>query len=439
MNEGFGHELRRLRTRLGVSLKSLSEMTHYSKGYLSRVETGARAATPELAGRCDDVLGADGSLLKYLTAAESRFGSPGISRPAQLPVVAADFVGRQDAIRRLDGMLPTRGTTVCAIDGMAGVGKTALAVHWAQRVRERFPDGFLFAELAGPGPGQGTRPSAGEVLAGFLRALRPGVVIPATVAERASLFRTLVDGRRMLIVLDDAGSVEQVAPLLPASPGCMVLLTSRIRMTALTSARLLSLETMSRPEAVRLVASTIGEHRTAAEPQATRELTQVCELLPLALRVAAGRLAARPSWLISSLVERLREGEEGMSMLRLGGGTVASAFRPSYDRLNGRAARAFRLIAPLDAALTSVSTAADLLGSSHAHTEDVLEELVDASLLNTPVPGLYSCHPLLRSFARDLVRQGGDGSLDPFTGENESLEAFAGERHEPAPVQAPPH
>lgn len=177
MSDRFGHELRRLRTQQGVSLKALSEMAHYSKGYLSRVETGARPATPELAGRCDDVLGAGGALRGLVADQDSEVQSAGPLRPAQLPMAVPDFYGRERILGRLDGLLCEQRMVVCAIDGMAGVGKSALAIHWAHRVRDRFPDGCLFAEIDGPGQ-DGAWITPTEVLGGFLRALRPAARCP---------------------------------------------------------------------------------------------------------------------------------------------------------------------------------------------------------------------------------------------------------------------
>ncbi|MFE0459605.1 helix-turn-helix domain-containing protein [Kitasatospora sp. NPDC058965] len=412
----FGHELRRLRTQQGVSLKALSEMTHYSKGYLSRVETGARAATPELAQRCDDVLGAGGALRARVATtrlvAEPRvndlrlgtgpFGRPAKdpTRPAQLPMAEPDFVGRAEALRQLDALPAPHRVTVCAISGMAGTGKTALAVHWAHRARNRFPDGCLFAELSGP---DGNPVPPVQVLGAFLGALLPGTPLPATLAERSALFRTLLDGRRMLVVLDGAVGAEQVRPLLPAAPGCLVLVTSRQRLTGLTAAHPLPLPPLTPGEATELAATVIGPTRTGLEPGAVRELVESCGLLPLAVRLAATQLAARPSWLVSSLTERLRQDDE--LLLRLGGGALAYAFRSGYQRLSRSAADAFRRIAPLDGPLLAVSAAAVVLGRSRVEAEAVLEELVDASLLDTPAPGLYRCHPLLGAFARTLAQR----------------------------------
>ncbi|MEU9132633.1 helix-turn-helix domain-containing protein [Kitasatospora sp. NPDC048540] len=404
MSERFGFELRRLRTQQGVSLKALSEMAHYSKGYLSRVETGARPATPELAGRCDDVLGAGGALRGLVADQDPEGQSAEPLRPAQLPMAVPDFYGREAVLARLDGLLCEQRMVVCAIDGMAGVGKSALAVHWAHRVRDRFPDGCLFAEIDGPGQ-DGAWVTPGEVLGGFLRALRPGGPLPTAISERAALFRTLLDGRRMLIVLDGVVSAEQVQPLLPAAPGSMVLVTSRVRMAGLRSAQLLSLDPLSPREAVRMVAAIIGDQRVAAEPVAARRLVEACGLLPLAVQLVATRLAARPRWQIASLVERLEDEEEGSSVLDLGGAAVGTAFRLSYERLGWQAAHALRQIAQLDGPDLSLAAAAAALGADRAEAENLLEELVDASLLDTPAPGRYAFHKLVRSFALSLVRR----------------------------------
>ncbi|HYW23941.1 MAG TPA: AfsR/SARP family transcriptional regulator [Terriglobales bacterium] len=219
--------------------------------------------------------------------------------PAQLPADVSGFTGRARELEALDAMLaaadgPAGAAAVCAVAGAAGVGKTALAVHWSHRVAARFSDGQLYANLRGHATP--TRPI--EALARFLRALGvPGERVPADVDEAGALFRSVVAGRRMLILLDDARDAEQVRPLLPGSPECLTLVTSRDRLGGLIArdgARPLALAALADGEAHRLLATLLGATRVAAEPRATAEVARLCGNLPLALRLAAADLAIHP-------------------------------------------------------------------------------------------------------------------------------------------------
>jgi hypothetical protein len=222
--------------------------------------------------------------------------------PRQLPPAVRDFTGRTEHLAMLDAMLPaeddesTGAVVISAVDGAAGIGKTALAVRWAHRVQNGFPDGTLHANLRGYGPGDPATPV--EVLDGFLRALgMPAERMPMGLEAHAGLYRSLLAGRRLLIVLDNANSADQVRPLLPGAAGCMVLVTSRDSLTGLVvtdGARRLTLDLLTEAEALQLVSGIVGPVRVAAKPDAVTEMIRLCARLPLALRIAAGRVAANP-------------------------------------------------------------------------------------------------------------------------------------------------
>jgi DNA-binding SARP family transcriptional activator len=233
--------------------------------------------------------------------------------PAQLPADVAGFTGRTRELERLDTMLPATdgpaatAVVISAMAGAAGVGKTALALHWSHHVAPRFPDGQLYANLRGGATATPTRPI--EALARFLRALGvPGDQVPSDVDEASALFRSLVAGRRMLILLDDAHDAEQVRPLLPGSSGCLTLVTSRDRLGGLMArdgARPLTLDVLTDDEAHHLLATLLGATRVTAEPRATAEVARLCGNLPLALRLAAANLATHPRSSIADYVARL--------------------------------------------------------------------------------------------------------------------------------------
>lgn len=234
--------------------------------------------------------------------------------PRQLPLTVGDFTGRAEHLAALDALL-TSGSrdqvpgaaVISAVDGSGGIGKTTLAVHWAHRVQDRFPDGTLYANLRGYGPGEPAAPS--EILDGFLRAVgTPVDRMPQGLDARAGLYRSLLADRRMLIVLDNANNADQVRPLLPAAPGCMAVVTSRDSLTGLViteGATRLTLDLFEPSEAHDLVAGVLGASRTAAEPDAVADLVRLCARLPLALRIAAGRVAGMPHTTVAVSSENL--------------------------------------------------------------------------------------------------------------------------------------
>ncbi|MEU5793517.1 BTAD domain-containing putative transcriptional regulator [Streptomyces sp. NPDC047813] len=325
--------------------------------------------------------------------------------PAQLPPDLPDFTGREELLAGLVGALTEQDRSapaVVAVSGMGGVGKTSLAVQTAHRVRHAYPDGQLYADLRG----NAGRPVAAEtVLADFLIALGtdPGS-LPEALAARSALFRSAVDGRRLLLVLDDAHDAAQVRPLLPGTPGCAVVITSRTRLSSLPVCCPRDLDVLTPIEALRMLARTTDRRRVDAEPVAAREVLDACGYLPLAVRIVAARLTARPGWSIGTLGERLRAEHRRIDELRTGDLAVRATFELGYRQLTPDQATAFRQAALLAGPLVAVSTAAAVLGVPEPDAEDLLESLVDLAVLQTPCPGRYRFHDLLRLFARQKSR-----------------------------------
>jgi NB-ARC domain. len=273
----------------------------------------------------------------------------------------------------------------------------------AHLVQDRFPDGQLYADLRGAGDD----PIAAEsVLAAFLRGLgMPLDVIPEGAAERAALYRSLLADRRILVLLDNARDAAQVTPLLPGSPGCAAIVTSRAKLADLPAARLIDLDVMEPEEALNLFAAVAGPERVAAERGAAMDVVAACGFLPLAVRIVAARLAARPAWTVASLVPRLADERRRLDELKVGNLAVSATFALGYGQLEPRQARAFRLLSLPNGSAISVLAAAAVLGHGPLETEDLLESLVDASLLEAPAPGRYRFHDLLKLFARRQAEQ----------------------------------
>jgi tetratricopeptide (TPR) repeat protein len=294
--------------------------------------------------------------------------------------------------------------------GTAGVGKSALAIHAAHRLAGRFADGQVYVNLQGAAVGSAPLGPL-EVLGRFLRGL--GVdpaAIPGDLEEAAALWRTQVASRRLLVVLDDAVDAAQVRPLLPAAPGCGVLVTSRRELASLEGAHQLHLDVLAPDEAIQLLGRLAGPQRVAAEPQAAAQVARRCGHLPLALRIAGARLAARPSWPVRTLADRLADAQARLDELELADIGVRASFtvsdqqlRASGDPADRAAAAAFGLLGMLDGPELGVPVAARLLDMGEQAAERVLERLVDAHLLETPTPGRYRLHDLLRLYARELA------------------------------------
>jgi DNA-binding SARP family transcriptional activator/tetratricopeptide (TPR) repeat protein len=331
--------------------------------------------------------------------------------PAQLPADVPGFAGRAEHLRRLDELRAghaTNAVVISAIAGMAGVGKTTLAVHWGHLVRDRFPDGQLYIDLRGFAVDAPVRPL--DALAHLLRSLgEPAEQIPVDVQTAAGRWRSLLSGRRVLVVLDNAANAEQVRPLLPGSPGCLVLVTSRDRLTGLLArdgAGSLTLDVLSPGEAHTLLASILGPERMATEPAAVAELARICSFLPLALRVAAANLVSQPWPAVADYVAALREGDR-LSALDVNGDEhagVRRAFDLSYRTLPPDDRRVFRLLGLAPGTDVTVEATAALTAVSTAGARRYLDRLVAVNLLNHPVLGRYTCHDLLRSYATERAR-----------------------------------
>jgi len=318
--------------------------------------------------------------------------------PYRLPQDTGDFTGRSSSVAELAGALtPARSMPVAAVGGMGGIGKTALAVHVAHILRQRFRGGRLYVNLRGMA-GRPAEPYA--VLGGLLRALGRRD-IPYAAEERAALYRSELAGRHVLVLLDDARCPAQVGPLLPGAPGSAVLVTSRTTMAGLPGARQVDLDVLEPDEAMALLASAAGAERVATERGAALDLVAACGFLPLAIRGAGGWLTARPDQGIGVLARRLACGRvEELP-------AAAACFRPGYDLLGREEARAFRLLALADGPGFSTGAAAATLGLRRRHADELLQTLTDLSLLECLAPDRYRFHDLLRLFA--LSRAGRQG------------------------------
>jgi tetratricopeptide (TPR) repeat protein len=332
--------------------------------------------------------------------------------PRQLPATVADFTGRAAELQALTRMLDqaggrTAGTVVIsAIGGTAGVGKTALALHWAHQVATRFPDGQLYVNLHGFDPsGNPTAPT--EATRGFLEALGvPPERIPASPEAQAGMYRSLLADKRVLILLDNARDEQQVRPLLPASPGTLVLVTSRSQVAGLGAAggaRLISLDVLSHAEAVQLLAARLGPARAAAQPAAVGRIAGLCASLPLALAVAAARAAARPTFPLAALAAELADSARRLDALDAGdpGSSVRAVFSWSVRQLTSEAERMFGLLGIHPGPDIGVPAAASLAGRGEPQTRRLFRELADAHLIAEHVPGRYVFHDLLRAYAAE--------------------------------------
>ncbi|MDO0927223.1 BTAD domain-containing putative transcriptional regulator [Streptomyces sp. TG1A-8] len=325
-------------------------------------------------------------------------------RPAQLPASVPDFTGRDTFVTELTEVLASASETegrvmaVSALAGIGGVGKTTLAVHVAHRARAAFPDGQLYVDLMGAGQ-RAADPET--VLGSFLRALGTAdSAVPDSLEERAALYRSMLDGRRVLVLLDNARDAAQVRPLLPGTEGCAALVTSRVRMVDLAGAHLVDLDVMSPEEALSLFTKIVGGERVAAEREAALDVVAACGFLPLAIRIAASRLAARRTWTVAVLAAKLADERRRLDELQAGDLAVKATFELGYGQLEPAQARAFRLLGLADGPDLSLAAAAALLNLAVEEAEDLLESLVDTSLLESAAPGRYRFHDLVRLYAR---------------------------------------
>ncbi|WP_329090863.1 AfsR/SARP family transcriptional regulator [Streptosporangium sp. NBC_01469] len=326
--------------------------------------------------------------------------------PAELPMNIADFAGREEHVRELVARLDERSaTTVSVITGMGGIGKTALAVHVAHQLAGRFPGGQLYVDLHGAHEEEQAHP--GHVLGRFLVALGvPGSSIPESVEARAALYRSRLARANVLIVLDNAASEQQVRPLLPGVSGCAVIVTSRVRLSGLEGMRPVELDVLSTQEAVELLSRLIGHDRVAAQLSAATELVWLCDRIPLAVRVAGARLAARPRQSIAWLVGRLGDERGRLDQLIVGDHAVRASLALSYVGLPENARRAFRLLGLLDVPGFASWVPATLLDCPDQEGQTYLEFLVDAQLatisgIDATGQARYRFHDLVRLYARE--------------------------------------
>jgi DNA-binding SARP family transcriptional activator/tetratricopeptide (TPR) repeat protein/DNA-binding XRE family transcriptional regulator len=331
--------------------------------------------------------------------------------PAQLPLDVPVFTGRVDALAQLDHLAAAShgasGVLIAAISGTAGVGKTTLALHWAHRVANRFPDGQLYANLRGFDP-NGTPVEPAEVLPAFLDAFAvPPERTPVGLAAQAALYRSVLAGKQVLVVLDNARDAEHVRPLLPGSAGCLVIVTSRNRLRGLVSAQgahPVTLDVLTPVEARQLLADKVGHARTEAEPHAVTRILNRCAGLPLALSLAAAHAATHPHLSLSALAADLRNAGTGLDPFTNEDDPltdVRALFSCSYRTLNAPAARLFRLLGLPPAATVTLAAAASLTALPTARTAELLAELTTAHLLTAHTPGRYTCHDLLHAYARE--------------------------------------
>jgi DNA-binding SARP family transcriptional activator/tetratricopeptide (TPR) repeat protein len=336
--------------------------------------------------------------------------------PRQLPADVPGFTGRRAVLERLDSLLttgqedlPAAAVVISAIAGTAGVGKTALAIHWAHRVAGRFPDGQVYINLRGFAPGDGAM-SPSEAVRVLLDTL--GVApqrIPATLDAQVGLYRSLLDGRKILLVLDNAADADQVRPLLPTAPGCLAVVTSRRRLSGLVAidgAHPLTVDLLTTDEARTMLIGRLGPDRIVAEPDAVEEIINLCARLPMALAIVAARAAIHPDFRLADLAEQLRETKGRLDGFDDGDSvTMRAVFSWSYRTLSDPAARLFRLLGLHPGLDVGAAAAASLAGQPVRQVRSALAELAHAHLLAEPTPGRYAFHDLLRAYAAELAEE----------------------------------
>ncbi|MFC9330158.1 ATP-binding protein [Kitasatospora sp. NPDC057015] len=414
----FGQLLREARRRGQFTLEGLAQASGVSVRAIGDMERGRSLPRPSTLNELLDVLELEGPARRLLVQAATR-RAPQV--PRQLPPDLAAFRGRESELAGVLGHTdgaPGHGghVVISAIGGMAGVGKTALAVHWAHQVADRFPDGQLYVNLRGFEDARSPL-DPGAALGGFLRAL--GVAsneIPSGTEERTAMFRKRTRDRRMIVLLDNARTAEQVRPLLPASPGCLTVITSRNQLAGLAAtdgAALVGLDVWTEAEAVAALSARIGDRRCRAEPGAAAELVGLCGHLPLAVAVVAAQLSANPLMSLSTAVRELRDTEPRLDALAGDDrrADVRAVLALSYHSLDQATARFFRCLSLHPGPAVSAEAAASLAGAELPAARRHLRELTAASLLSRDAVGRYVLHDLLRAYGAELVHQEGDDRL----------------------------
>ncbi|MFJ4676325.1 MULTISPECIES: AfsR/SARP family transcriptional regulator [unclassified Kitasatospora] len=332
---------------------------------------------------------------------------PAFVPPAQLPADVSDFSGRNKLVGELRDVLRAgsgQAVVVTSLAGIGGVGKTTLAVHVAHSLRPDFPDGQLYVDLRGAGASPA---DPAVVLGDFLHALGAPDA-PDSLDQRAALYRSLLADKRMLILLDNARDAGQLRPLIPGVSGNAVMVTSRSRLAELPGAHLVDIEELTPDEALALFSAIVGAERVGAEPEAALQVVTSCGFLPLAVRIAAARLASRPRWSVSDLARRLADQRNRLQELQLGNLAVETTLGLGYAQLRPEEARAFRLLALVDSPDLPLPAVTALLGTSEQEAEDLAESLVEANMLECFTPGRYRYHDLLRLYAQRQNAKLGD-------------------------------
>ncbi|MBO1330004.1 tetratricopeptide repeat protein [Streptomyces sp. VRA16 Mangrove soil] len=410
----FGALLREARQHSLLTLEGLAETSGVSARAISDMERGRSLPRRATLGELLDALGLDEEARRRMTKAAS--ARRPASAPRQLPPDLALFRGRRQALATVHGVVSpvVEGAgpgVIAAIGGMAGVGKTTLAVHWAHQVADRFPDGQLYVNLRGFEDTR--RPlDPNEALGTFLTALgTPSGELPRATDERSALFRQLTVSKRLIVLLDNARDAEQVRPLLPASAASLTIVTSRNRLSGLAAtegATLIGLDVWGRDEAVTALAARIGGERCRAEPEAAVDLVELCGRLPLAVAVIGAQLSASPELSLRRAVRELAEARLDALSADDRRADVRAVFSWSYRALPAATARVFRHVALHPGPATSVEAAASLVGIEVAPVRRHLRELTAASLLAQDADGRYVLHDLVRAYGVELVEQEGD-------------------------------
>ncbi|WP_037855344.1 ATP-binding protein [Streptomyces sp. NRRL S-340] len=416
--ETFGALLRAARQHALLSLEGLAEASGVSVRAISDMERGRSLPRQATLAELMDALELDGTRRRRLVQAATRRAD---QVPRQLPPDLVSFRGREEALRsalQATDQVAGRGghVVISAIGGMAGVGKTALAVHWAHQVAERFPDGQLYVDLRGF-EDSGAPLDPGEALGGFLRALGvPSSDIPPGTEQRTVLFRERTAARRLIVLLDNARDADQVRPLLPVSAGSLTVVTSRNRLAGLAAtegAALISLDVWSREEAVTALAARIGEERCRAEAEAAAELVALCGHLPLAVAVVGAQLGEAPAMPLALALRELRATSPRLDALSADGRSegVRAVFSWSYRALSAGTARFFRHLALHPGPVVSAEAAASLAGTEPVQARRHLRELTAASLLSRDAEGRYVLHDLVRAYGCELAAREQDDRL----------------------------
>jgi tetratricopeptide (TPR) repeat protein/transcriptional regulator with XRE-family HTH domain len=414
-----------LARRSGISVRAISDMERgrTTRPFMRSIRLLADAMTLTGTTRRQLIKAAHGGADdEALPGNDGRSADPpgGVRWPAvvprQLPTAVRHFTGRKNELMTLHRLLDqdwpgSQSVVIAAIGGTAGVGKTTLAVRWGHQVAERFPDGQLWVNLRGFDPAA-TPLHPGEAIRTLLGALHvPPGQIPVSLDAQAGLYRSLLAGREILVVLDNARDTSQIRPLLPGAPGCLVVVTSRstlLGLAATEGARLLDLDVLSAGEARQLLSNRLGAERLAAEPEAAAELIQLCAGLPLALGITAARASASPNLRLVDLAVQLRDTQTRLDLLD--GGDPASSLRAvfccSYRQLPPEAARMFRLLGVHSGPDISLPAASSLAARHPRQVHKILNRLTEAHLLTEHLPGRYTFHDLLHVYAQEQAEQG---------------------------------